>query len=326
MDLTDLSISVVSYNTKELLRRCLTSVFESTAGISLQVLVVDNASQDGSPEMVRTEFPWVTLIANQSNVGFATANNQALSRAKGRHFLLLNSDTKVLEDALTKMVQFMDETPDCGICCPQLYYPDGRIQTSYSRFHRPKDRSLLQTKLRLRRLMSAVGHPRGRVRSVPRDVPVAERPTPVERPRGACFMIRMACVEEIGPMDERFFMYCEEVDWALRAHRARWRAYIVPQAKVSHVWGASTSSRPSLMEDIHAQSDYYFYHKHFGLHGELLVRLGDMVGAGLGLLLSGGAVVWGRRNRESLSVREELSSSWRLVRRALSVRPIRPQD
>jgi GT2 family glycosyltransferase len=322
----DLSISIVSYNTRELLCRCLDSVFENTAGIAFEVFVVDNASRDASPEMVRTHFPQVTLMRNQINVGFAVANNQALDLAKGRIFLLLNSDTEVRENALGKLVRFMDGKPECGICCPQLYYPDGRLQVSYKGFHSPKNRALWEVTARLRKL-KAIAKRRGNAVTIAETtVPLPITPTPVERPGGACFMIRIACIEDIGPMDQRFFMYCEEVDWALRAKKAGWQRYIVPQAKVIHVRGSSTSSRALLMDDIHAQSDYYYYSKHHGLSRGLLVRLGDMVGAVLALVLAIYAVVLGGRNPASLTAREEFAAFRNLSRRAGLVKPIRPQD
>lgn len=322
----DLSISVVSYNTRELLRRCLNAVFQDTTGISFEVYVVDNASRDGSEDMVRSEFPQVNLIANNINRGFSAANNQALLRAMGRYFLLLNSDTEVLDNALTTLVRFMDETPECGICCPQLYYPDGRLQISYKSFPTPQNRASSEVSPRLRKLKAILGLVEGAAPGGRKTVLPPDRPTLVERPRGACFLIRMACVDGIGPMDERFFMYCDEVDWALRAQEAGWKNYFVPHAKVVHVWGGSTSPRASLMQDIHAQSDYYYFSKHFGLKGDLLVRLGDLVGGGLAFVLAVYALVRGERNCASPMGHEEFSAFRNLLRRVLLVRPIRPQD
>ena len=139
-------------------------------------------------------------------------------------------------------------------------------------------------------------------------------------------MIRRACVDGIGVMDERFFMYCEEVDWALRARKAGWRSYFLPQAKVIHVGAASTSLHACLMDDIHAQSDYRYYAKHFGLKGGLLVRLGDLIGAGLALLLSGCALICRRSRMGNLPAAEELAASWHLLRRALAIKSIRPKE
>jgi GT2 family glycosyltransferase len=327
----DLSVSVVNYNTKDLLRDCLKAVFENTLFIQYEVFVVDNASRDGSVEMMRSEFPQVQLITNRENLGFAAANNQALSRAKGRYFLLLNSDTVVQKNALTKLVQFMDETPLCGVCCPQLIYPDGRLQKSYATFRTSKERARWEVRPRIREIESILENMRGRKGSAQRTSPLSKEhfpsiPTEVERPRGACFLARRKAIEQVGPMDERFFMYCEEVDWALRMRCAGWKHYFVPEACVMHIWGASTSLRSQLMDHISTQSDYKYHFKHFGLRGFLVVWSGHAAGACLSLLLGVYAMVFGWLGWNDFHAKKQFEVFRRLSKKLFLFRDIRPSE
>ncbi len=286
----DLSISIVSFNTRELLRDCLSSVFKETAGIPFEVFVVDNNSRDGSAEMVTSEFPQVALIRNRKNRGFAAANNQVLTRAQGRYFLMLNPDTVIVERALEKLVHFMDKKEECGICCPQLIYPDGRLQVSYMSFRTARERANWVVKPRRRDFKSIVAN----VRKKNRDKQVKKKrnelqplagPVEIERPRGACFLVRRKAVEQVGPLDDRFFMYCEEVDWALRIRQAGWKNFCVPEARVIHVWGGSTYACRQVMEDIQLQSDYKYYYKHFGFAGFFRLWSAHALGAVMALLL-----------------------------------------
>ncbi len=286
----DLSISIVSYNDKDLLQKCLASVFEQTSGITFEVFVVDNASKDGSQEMVRTEFPQVKLIENIKNYGFPTANNQALKKAKGKYFLLLNPDTVILDNALTKLTHSMNKTPNCGVCCPQLLYPDGRLQKSYSKFWTPSEYSKGIFNPQINELRSIFG--KAACKSEPRTdyfkIPTAEfpnMPIEVERPRGPCFLVRMDAIRQVGPMDERFFIYQDEVDWALRIRGAAWVNYFVPEAHVVHIWGASTTlKKKRLYDDIHTQSDYKYFYKHFGFSGKTAVWLAYLINGILALV------------------------------------------
>jgi len=130
----NLSIIIVNWNTKDLLRNCLFSIYKERKSISLEIFVVDNASSDGSSEMVKREFPLVKLIRNKKNVGFARANNQAIKESKGKYILLLNTDTVILNGALDKMVKFMDTHSDVGVCGPKLLNEDGSLQAYYYAF------------------------------------------------------------------------------------------------------------------------------------------------------------------------------------------------
>jgi GT2 family glycosyltransferase len=250
------------------------------------VILVDNASKDGTAEMVEQDFPEVMVIRSPKNLGFPSACNLALAKAEGRYFVLFNSDTELVNDAFSELVRFMDATPDCGIACPQLYYFDGRVQISHYKFRDPAARSMWEVHPRLKELKYLLG-----MAKPPAKVPkkkektVPAQPVEVERPRGVCFMMRMKCADEIGPMDGNFFIFADEVDWAWRAKKAGWKRHIVPAAKVNHMDHASVSKHASLMAKVQTQSVYYYNYKHFGWKAWLQLRLGNLLGALVAYLL-----------------------------------------
>ncbi|MGQ9493398.1 MAG: glycosyltransferase family 2 protein [Anaerolineae bacterium] len=256
----DLSVIIVNWNVKRLLAECLASVYEALDKSSLksEVLVVDNASSDGSPEMVRGRFPQVLLLANADNKGFAAANNQAMAQARGRLVLLLNPDTIVRGNALDTMVRFMDETPSAGMAGPRLIYPDGRFQHAAFRFPSLAQAFFDFFPLHYRLLESPLN---GRY---PRSLYAAGRPFAIDYPLGACMLARRQAVEEAGGMDEGFFMYCEEIDWAMRLKRAGWGIYCVPAAEVVHYAGQSTQQFRDEMFVALWRSRFRLYAKHYG--------------------------------------------------------------
>ncbi|MGC8787812.1 MAG: glycosyltransferase family 2 protein [Anaerolineae bacterium] len=270
----DLSVIIVSWNVKGLLAECLASVYTASDRRPWQceVLVVDNASSDGSPEMVRERFPQVFLLANRENVGFAAANNQGMALAQGRFVFLLNPDTVVRRDALDILVRFMDETPSAGMAGPRLVYPDGRFQHAAFRFPSLAQAFFDFFPLHYRLLESPVN---GRY---PRSLYAAGRPFAIDHPLGACMMVRRQAIEEVGGMDEGFFMYCEEIDWAMRLKRAGWEVYCVPAAEVVHYAGQSTRQFRDEMFVALWRSRFRLYAKHYGRfdHWALrhIVRLG----------------------------------------------------
>lgn len=259
----DLSVVVVSFNTRDLLRDCLRSVFATLAlpspdgrQLNSEVWVVDNASADGSAAMVAEEFPSVRLIANEENRGFAAANNQALSRSTGRYVLLLNPDTVVLADALAILVAFMDAHPKAGAAGVALRYPNGAFQHSCFRFPTllmsffdffPINHRIANSGLNGRYPQSCYEGP----------------PFEVDHPLGACLIVRRVAAEQIGWLDEDFFIYCEEIDWCLRLRRAGWQIFCVPEAKAVHHAGQSTrqAASPMLLQ-LH-RSRQLLFRKHY---------------------------------------------------------------
>ena len=253
----DLSVSIVSYNTRGLLERCLSSVFRETRGLEFEVFVTDNASSDGSAEMVRSKFPQVRLTANPENRYFGRAHNQALTRAQGRYAVILNPDLELRGNALKTLVDFMDANPKAGAAGPRILNADGTPQGSGDRL--PTFVYGLFEALLLNTLW-----PSNPVRSSRRR-PEWKRDTreSVESLGGACLMVRRALFETVGLLDEEFLLYWEEVDWCRRIVEAGSEVWFVPEAEVVHSGGASTSLLGKDRRDrIFLQSMLYYYRKH----------------------------------------------------------------
>lgn len=291
----DLSIIIVSYNTLDLLRACLTSLISAlSCRLNYEVLVVDNASTDGSAAMVQDVFPEVRVLINDQNRGFAAANNQALEQSKGRHAILLNPDTVVKEGALDGMVQFLDEDARVGVVGPKLIYPDGGFQHSAFTFPTlpmvfldffPLNHRLMDSRLNGR---------------YPRALYEAGEPFPVDHPLGAALMVRREAIDEIGPLDEGFFIYCEEIDWCMRIKKVGWRIYCLPQAEIIHYVGQSTTQfRDEMFVELH-KSRYRLYRKHYSLRFRRMARCLVLLGLAYQSLQARWATQRGRLERDAL--------------------------
>jgi GT2 family glycosyltransferase len=230
----------------------------------IEVIVVDNGSTDGSPDLVRSEFPDVGLVANEDNVGYTVANNQGLALSRGRYLLLLNPDTRVVGNALATMVQYMDTHPEAGVLGPQLRYPDGTLQPSRRRF--PTFATAL--------VESTVVQEWWRDNSILQRYYMAdtadEAVQPVDWLVGACLLVRRQVYEQVGGLDEGFFMYSEEMDWCRRIKAATpgtpgqtaWEVVYLPTATVIHHEGKS-SEQVVPARHIHFQASKIRY---FGKH------------------------------------------------------------
>lgn len=266
----DLSIVIVSWNVKGLLRACLRSTLEgqqsvASPGLACEVIVVDNASTDGSADMVRQEFPTVRLMANADNVGFTRGNNQGIIASDGRYALLLNPDTEVLDGALGEMVDYMEHASEVGALGPQLLYPDGRVQSSRRRF--PDLRTALVESTFLQRWFSGSDVLKQYYVLDRRDDEVQE----VDWLVGACLMMRRAALDQVGLLDERFFMYSEELDWCYRAKKKGWKIVYLPTARVIHHEGKSSEQVLPVRHTNFQRSKVLFFEKHHGrVQGELL--------------------------------------------------------
>ncbi|HUS69448.1 MAG TPA: glycosyltransferase family 2 protein [Anaerolineae bacterium] len=256
----DLSVVIVSYNTRELLRGCLGSVLAVLdSRVKHEVIVVDNASTDGSVAMIRDSFPQVCLLANSQNRGFAAGNNQAIQQSSGQYVMLLNPDTLVLKGALESLMALLEERRDAGVVGPKLLFPDGSFQHSAFTFPTLVMIFLDFFPLHYRLLDSRIN---GRY---PRSLYERAEPFPIDHPLGAALMVRRAVIEEVGLLDESFFMYCEEIDWCLRIKKAGWRILCVPRAEIVHHVGQSTRLfRDEMYVELH-RSRYRLYHKHYGV-------------------------------------------------------------
>jgi len=259
----DVSVIVVNWNTLDLLEQCLRSVYETVEDLALEVIVVDNSSSDGSPEMVRECFPRVRLVENRENVGFGRANNQGMAMADGRYSLLLNSDAALRPGALAAMVSFLDEHPQAGMVGGKLLNPDGTFQASFMDFPTLWGEFLLLTTLHL---LLRSSHFPSHTPEGSQEVREADWVS------GACLMARREVVEQVGGFDEAYFMYSEEVDWCWRARQAGWRVYYVPQAEVVH-WGGQSIRRVPLQKRAQVyRGKWLFFHKRRGRFYAALFR------------------------------------------------------
>lgn len=263
MAVCDVSIVVVSWNVKDLLRRSLASVITSLGcgtgrQLSCQLIVVDNASSDGSVEMLGEEFPQIHLVANSENVGFTRGNNQGIALSDGRYVLLLNPDTEVVGDALGEMVAYMDAHQRVGALGPQLLYPDGQVQSSRRRFPDLRTAYVESTFIQPWFADSRILR-RYYVLDALDDEILA-----VDWLVGACLLLRREALEEVGTLDERFFMYSEELDWCYRANKAGWEVVYLPTARVVHHVGKSSEQVLPVRHAQFQRSKVLFFKKHHG--------------------------------------------------------------
>jgi GT2 family glycosyltransferase len=251
----DVSIIIVNWNTRQMLAECLASLYASIAGATYDVWVVDNASSDGSVEMLRGEFPAVNVIANDRNVGFARANNQGIAATAGRCVLLFNSDALLTPGALEALLAVANGNPRAGIIGGCLLNPDGTFQASYTDFP-----SLWQEFLILTGLGRLLRGP-----WFPSHGPHAgEAPRLVHYVEGACMLVRREAIQAAGGLDEGYFMYAEEVDWCYAMRRHGWQVWYQPQARITHFGGGSSRQRRPEREADMYRSRVRFFRKHYG--------------------------------------------------------------
>ncbi len=230
----DVSIIIVNWNTSQVTRDCLVSVYDQTHGIEFEVIVIDNASSDDSVAMIKHDFPQVVLIENTENKGFAAANNQGIEIAQGRHLLLLNSDTIILDGAIQKTVQFSDKHPDIGVLGCRVLNPDKTLQPTC--FMYPSILNMILSTSYLYKLFPK--NPffgREKMTWWNRD-DVRE----VEVVTGCFMLVRHDAVKQVGCMDERFFMYGEETDWCYRFKKGQWKVMFSPVGEIIHLGGQSS--------------------------------------------------------------------------------------
>jgi N-acetylglucosaminyl-diphospho-decaprenol L-rhamnosyltransferase len=245
----DLTVTIVSYNTRDLLRACLASLAADRSACSVEVHVVDNHSSDGSPELVRAAFPHARVIANRENVGFARANNQSWHLARGRYWLLLNSDAEVRPGVLDALVQFMDAHPRAGLASARLVNLDGSPQHCAQAV--PGLARLLLEASRLHKLLPQ--SVRGRILLGPYWN--YAQPVRVGWTWGTALIARRAAIEECGPLSEQFFMYGEDLEWCLRVRRRGWDVWFCPSAEVLHHGGQSPAGEAMPADRLKARLD-----------------------------------------------------------------------
>jgi N-acetylglucosaminyl-diphospho-decaprenol L-rhamnosyltransferase len=272
--MVDLTAVIVSWNVRSLLERCLRSVVRRVAlpgagtseTLCAEVIVVDNGSTDDSPEMVRNAFPSVRVVANPENRGFAAANNQAIVSAQGRYVLLLNPDTEVIGDALRAMVAYADAHRDVGVVGPQLLFTDGSVQPSRYRF------PTLATAVFESTWIQSCAPKRVLDRYYMRD----ERDDAthdVDWVRGAALMARREAIEQVGLLDEGYFMYSEELDWCRRIRDSGWRVVYLPEAQIIHHEGKSSEQAVAARHANFQTSKVRYFRKFHGKGAAEFLRL-----------------------------------------------------
>lgn len=313
----DLSILIVSWNVRDLLAACLESITASpltlvapsgdalgAGGLRAEVIVVDSASTDGTPELVAGQFPWVRLFAQSENVGFTRGNNLALAGARGRHLLLLNPDTVVHDDALPALVAYLDAHPEVGIAGPRVLNADGTTQSTRRRFPTPLTAFVESTWLQgyaPRRLLDhfyAADLP---------DDGICE----VDWVQGCALIARRAVYEQIGGLDEGYVMFSEELDWCRRAKEAGWRVAYVGTARITHYGGQSTAQVETRKHIHFQQSKLRYFRTYHGRTLALALRLFLLVSYGLQIALEGTKATLGHKRALR---RARIRTYWAVIR------------
>jgi N-acetylglucosaminyl-diphospho-decaprenol L-rhamnosyltransferase len=252
----DVSVVIVSWNTRALTTACLASLPAGAGRATWDAVVVDNASSDDSVAAIRADFPAVRIIANATNVGFAAANNQGIRACTGRYVLLLNSDTLAAPGSLEALVAFADAHPRAGVVGPRLENPDGSFQTGPTPF--PSLWTELLSVTGIGRRLTYRGYPSRR-----EAVSLAAQPT--DYVVGACLLARREAIDQVGALDEGYFMYSEEPDWCWRMRQAGWETWYTPAAVITHLGGQSTRQVREAMLVALYRSKVRFFRRHRGM-------------------------------------------------------------
>ncbi len=278
----DLSICIVSFNTRDLLRGCLNSLLSSATRYSYEVIITDNGSSDGSQEMLAAEFPRVQVIYNDSNQGYTRPMNQALQAGVGRYLMQLNPDTLMHPGLIDSLLDYMDASPQVGICTPKVLNSDGTLQKQCRRSAaRPWD--AVSYVLGLSRLFPGSRFFGRYLMEYLPENQIAE----VEAVSGSCMLIRRAVIDQIGYLDEQFFAYQEDTEFCFRARKAGWKIFYMPQAQITH-YGGLGGSRFVPYRGIFAwhRSFFLYYRKHLAREYFFLINWLIYLGIGLKLLLA----------------------------------------
>ncbi|MFC9711225.1 glycosyltransferase family 2 protein [Paenibacillus sp. NPDC056933] len=256
--MVDVSIIIVNYNTRQLTLDCLESVYASITSYSYEIIVVDNASRDDSVQAVRKAYPQVQLIVNRDNTGFAKANNQGMKVTKGRYILLLNSDTIVHPDTLHTMISFMDRHPEMGASGCKVILPDGSLDKACKRGF-PTPSASFYYAFGISRLFR--DQPKFNQYQLGHLSPDDEYP--VDCLVGAFMLVRRETIEQVGGLDETFFMYGEDIDWCYRIKEAGWGIFYYPRTYIVHYKGGSARRKPLKITYEFHRAMWVFHRKHY---------------------------------------------------------------
>ncbi|MBI2845724.1 MAG: glycosyltransferase family 2 protein [Chloroflexi bacterium] len=265
----DLSVIIVSWNVRDLLRQCLSSIDQSLKrkNLSSEIIMVDNSSADGTPGMVREQFPEVVVVENQENIGFSKANNLGIKSSRGRYLLLLNPDTEVIDDALGRMVGYMETNPQVGALGPRLLDSQMEIISSRRRFPTLATAFMESTTLE----SWFPNHPL--IRRYRRADQPEDQVQEVDWVVGAAILLRRAALERVGFLDEDFFMYSEELDLCYRLRRSGWKVIYFPLAQIVHHEGKSSEQAEAFKHRQFQRSKILFFRKHHSLWAAETLRL-----------------------------------------------------
>ncbi|MFL0376183.1 glycosyltransferase family 2 protein [Paenibacillus amylolyticus] len=279
--LLDASIIIVNYNTCQLTLDCLASVYASQTSYKYEVIVIDNASHDGSVEAIREVYPDVQLIANQNNTGFAVANNQGMEVAKGRYVLLLNSDTVIQPDTLHTMIYCMDRHPEMGASGCKVILPDGSLDKACKRGF-PTPSASFYYAFGISRLFP--DRPKFNQYQMGHLSPDDEYP--VDCLVGAFMLVRRETIDQVGGLDETFFMYGEDIDWCYRIKEAGWGIFYYPRTYIVHYKGGSARRKPLKITYEFHRAMWVFHRKHYAKKYSLLTNTAVWMGISLKFTLS----------------------------------------
>lgn len=252
----DLSIIIVSWNAKKHLLECLQSVISDSKQLQTEIIVVDNASTDGSPDGVKKQFPGVKLICNDKNMGFARANNIGIKASTGRYICLINSDVKVLNGCFDRLYGFMEQTPSVGMAGPRTLNSDLTLQSNCRTF--PALHDVFTRTFALDKLLP---HARFLNREITSFCP-ENSASMVDVITGIFWMIRREALNQVGLLDEQFFFYGEDTDWCRRFWKASWKIAYFPKAEVIHFGGASSSNAPVRFYVELQKANFQYWKKH----------------------------------------------------------------
>ncbi|MCK9594965.1 MAG: glycosyltransferase family 2 protein [Candidatus Omnitrophica bacterium] len=307
----DISVVIVNWNVRSMLKQCLDSLYRFTSDISFEVFVVDNGSLDGSAEMVAKEFPWAILIANSRNLGFSAGNNQALRQARGRYSILLNPDTELVDNSLKAMADFMDGHPQVDCIAPRLIFADGSLQESCRHF--PSFFTDLSESLYLDEAF-----PGNRIFNWYRiGVYSFDRMGPVDQPYGACLLFRKEDLVRLDFMDERFFMYYDEIDLCYRLKKSGGVIYYLPQIRVIHHGNQSSKQVPDACHSWKLRSRLAFFNKHYGRQAMVVLFFNLALRSFVVYGLLGFSHILIRRPRDWGYFKRMVSYMWREYRNSL---------
>jgi len=297
-----LSIIIVSWNSKGFLVKCIDSILTKKTKINYEIIVVDNASTDGSTEVLRLKYPEVVIIRNPDNFGFAKANNIGIAKASGKYICFINSDVEVLDNCIDIMYVFMEENTDIGIAGPKIIGKDKFVQRScmgfptlWNLFSRSMALDLLFPKTKIFGSQMMTYWPHDSIREV--DVI-----------NGCFWMVRREAMLQVGPLDETFFIYAEDIDWCRRFHESGWRVIFYPLAEAIHYGGGSSINAPMRFYIEMQKANFLYWKKYHNFISQQLYLLLRIFHEGIRLIGHAASVIIRKKGR-TISV-EKIKRSW----------------